>query len=155
MYSLSRTQTRRSRRNGNYQRKLLKKQAKMVRHRELFQGQDDMLSNLAPATVFYRDMKFNSVEQAYQFLKCIECGYIIKATQVLATVNGPQAKAVTKNVIVNRKWRSIRAEILYQLIWNKYENNAHIRQHISTLPLNKSLQSVSITHTSGHADSVK
>jgi ribA/ribD-fused uncharacterized protein len=95
-----------------------------------------MLSNLAPAKVFYRDMKFNSVEQAYQFLKCIECGYINKATQVLATVSGPQAKATTRNLIVSRKWRSIRAEILYQFMWNKYENNAHIRQHISTLPLN-------------------
>jgi hypothetical protein len=87
-----------------------KKQATMVRHRELFQGQNDMLSNLAPATVFYRDMKFDSVEQAYQFLKCIECGYIIKATQVLATVSGPQAKATTRDLIVSRKCIPVNVE---------------------------------------------
>jgi predicted NAD-dependent protein-ADP-ribosyltransferase YbiA (DUF1768 family) len=92
-----------------------------------------MLSNLAPATVFYRDMKFNSVEQAYQFLKCIECGYIIKATQVLATVNGPQAKAATKNIIITGKWRSIRAEILCQLIWSKYKKQCtHSTAHRRT-----------------------
>jgi predicted NAD-dependent protein-ADP-ribosyltransferase YbiA (DUF1768 family) len=112
------------------------KQVKMVRHYELFQGQDDMLSNLAPATVFDGDMKFSSVEQAYQFRKCVECWYMLIAAQVLASANGSEAKANTKGLLISSKWRSMRAEILYQLMWSKCENNTHIRQHIKALPLN-------------------
>jgi ribA/ribD-fused uncharacterized protein len=108
----------------------------MVRHIELFQGQNDMLSNLAPAIVYDGNMRFNSVEQAYQFRKCVEHGYWLTSAKVLAAKTGTQAKATTRGIFLNSKWRGIRTEILHQLMWSKYENNPHIQKYIQKLPSN-------------------
>lgn len=104
------------------------------RHLELFQGQNDMLSNLYRCQVRYMGITFESAEHAYQCFKAWHCARPDLAKKIMNACTPMRAKEMSKEINVTPHWTQIRAHILRQIVQAKYECNPQIYWYLRALP---------------------
>ncbi len=88
-----------------------------------FRGEYEFLSNMATCDILWMNMKFNSVEAAYQASKCRSMQDAIE----FQTLTGKEAKNQVKFVRPRDNWAQIKTGIMSQLIHQKFLNNKKYR----------------------------
>ena len=104
------------------------------RHLELFQGQNDMLSNLYSCEVRYLGITFQSAEHAYQSFKAWHCARPNLANKIMNACTPMRAKQMAKEINITTHWTQIRVHILRQIVQAKYECNPNIFWYLRALP---------------------
>jgi len=85
-----------------------------------FSGEHAFLSNFYPATIIYRDVKFPTVEHAYQASKSSNYDEFIKISKIPAHKPG-LAKQFGKEVLLRPDWKYVKVEIMTDLINLKFQ----------------------------------
>jgi len=81
-----------------------------------FDGVYRFLSNFHPCVVYYEDLKFTSVESAYQSAKCKHIKDRIRFVKLTA----PQAKQLGKKIDIRDDWGYIKVDVMRDLIEQKF-----------------------------------
>jgi N-glycosidase YbiA len=86
---------------------------------ERFNGDFEFLSNMYPCDIEYEGVRFNSVEQAYQYHKTTSP----KERMNILRCNEPKkAKVLAKKFkFVREDWLSVRVSLMYKLLKLKFE----------------------------------
>ena len=94
---------------------------------ESFSGEYRFLSNFYPCSVELDGETYTSVEHAYQAAKTLD----IEERTILRTT-GPAniVKKLGKSVTVRSDWESVKVEIMADLVWQKFSNNAELKDKL-------------------------
>ena len=89
-----------------------------------FSGDFAWLSNFFPVSVTYQNLKFNSVENAYQAAKCKNPADM---EQFISIVPG-KAKRLGRTVEVREDWEDIKVYVMKDLLIQKFSNGSTLAE---------------------------
>ena len=81
-----------------------------------FRGTYDFLSNFYPCIVFYKGIKFYSVENAFQAAKSQDENTRLKISKMQAG----EAKKYAKTIALREDWQDIKKQVMYELLLQKF-----------------------------------
>jgi len=89
-----------------------------------FSGKYNFLSNFYPCEIIYENIKYPSVEHAYQASKTLD----IKLKKEIANKKTPDlAKKLGNKIELRKDWDSIKLNIMETLIRQKFRNHKDLR----------------------------
>lgn len=91
-----------------------------------FRGEFSFLSNFYTTDVYYDDVKYPSVENAYQAAKCNN----IADRSMYENCTASESKALSKIHDRRRNWNVIKEDIMRDLVYQKFTNNLHLQQRL-------------------------
>jgi len=98
-----------------------------------FRGQYFFLSNFFPVFVKYEGVKYPSVEHAYQAAKTLDQDW---RERVCVAATAASAKGLGRKAPIRQDWDRIRLDIMFDLVWQKFQA-PHLRdQLLATAPVN-------------------
>lgn len=95
------------------------------------------LSNLFPCAIQFRGIRFNSLEQAYQYFKALFLENRELATRILESVSTETILRVAKLIgpAMPVEWDNMKLQLMADLLLAKYEQCEMFRQMLEGLPL--------------------
>ena len=100
---------------------------------ELFYGSKDVLSNFYPVSCIVDDVKFNCVEQYFQYKKAMIFGAYDTATKILDTTSPTIQKSLGRKTIPNFNgeiWNSECINIMQKGLYAKFSQNLELKQFL-------------------------
>lgn len=89
------------------------------------------ISNFEDTPIIWMNLKFISVEAAYQASKCID----IKEAKKFTLMTSKEAKKASKTIVERKDWKHIKYNIMSQLVFQKFLTNIELRKKlIDTYP---------------------
>ena len=95
---------------------------------ERFAGQYNFLSNFEKCAVEYDDVVYQSVEAAYQAAKTLDH----EARVPFETYDPGEAKKAGKKLELRPNWETLRFEVMYQLVKQKFSFEPHCSKLLAT-----------------------
>ena len=90
-----------------------------------FQGKYRFLSNFWHAPFIWGDIKWPTSEHAYQAAKTVD----FEEQKRIRKTNSPgKAKRLGRKVSKREDWDSIKIDIMYQIVYNKFSQNSDLKQ---------------------------
>lgn len=95
-----------------------------------FQGKNRFLSNFWPAKIVVGDIKFSSVETAYQASKALHRS----DREAISKMTPGQAKRAGRKVTLVTDWERIKVNVMHNLNTQKYQDPELARMLLATYP---------------------
>jgi len=98
---------------------------------ESFAGDYEFLSNFYLCPVMFDGVLWKSVEHAYQAAKTHSSK---ERTTIFGTASPGRAKRLGMKVTLRPDWESVKVDTMEQLLRDKFERNADLRQKLQAQP---------------------
>lgn len=88
-----------------------------------FRGENYFLSNFYMAPITYEGITYTNNEAAFQAQKCENP----EGREAFANLNPSEAKKIGRHVHLRKDWESVKRDIMYNILLNKFKQNPMLR----------------------------
>ena len=91
-----------------------------------FSGENFFLSNFFPCSIVYKGLTFNSVEAAFQSMKCED----VSQRALFCNLSASEAKKLGRKVKLTPIWELIKTHVMYELVYIKFTRHYELQQKL-------------------------